>query len=351
MTALGTCSADGCEIEGGGSCIEGFSILAECPNFSESKQPDPPRSREASVPVEAKQLVESVDGAEAVLALTSGKALTVEEGHRLTGASRTRIVVMIGMVKSGKTTVLAELYERFCKGPYAGYLFAGSKTIIGFEQICYYSRAVSQRETEDTERTKHGEENNLLHLDLVDESSGHRQPILVSDLSGELFERVVEARENVYAIPYLPRADHAVLFVDAEKLGEHAERHLLINQLLVLMRACMEERRVDRSCRVTVVVSRHDLLPCDIEKAFLESMEHRISERVNPYFQRPVEFLDLAARPRTGPEDAYGLDRLLSSWLERRDDPRPGVPALVREVERDAPEIDKFAFKVLADET
>ena len=184
----------------------------------------------------------------------------------------------------------------------------------------------------------------------MEESSGHLQPILVSDLSGELFERAVEARENVHAIPYLRRADHAVLFVDAEKLGDNAERHHLVNQLLVLLRACIEERLVEPSCRVTVVVSRHDLLPCDIDKEFLESMERRILERASPYFEKPVEFLELAARPRSGPKDAYGLEQLLSSWLEKGDSPRPGVPALVREVGSEAREIDKFAFKVLADE-
>ena len=154
MAAVGTCLADGCKIADGGSCIEGFADLAECPNFSEAIQPDPQGSGDDSAPEESEQLEENVDAAKAVLALRSGKALTVEEGHSLTGASSTRIVIMIGMVKSGKTTVLEELYERFCKGPFGGYLFAGSKTIMGFEQIVYFARAVSQRETEDTERTK-----------------------------------------------------------------------------------------------------------------------------------------------------------------------------------------------------
>ena len=102
MAAAGTCLADGCKIADGGSCIEGFTDLAECPNFSEAKQTDPQRSGDASTTEESEQLEENVDAAEPVLTLRSGRALTVKEGHVLTGASSTRIVIMIGMVKSRK---------------------------------------------------------------------------------------------------------------------------------------------------------------------------------------------------------------------------------------------------------
>ena len=350
VTAVGTCLTDGCQIGDGGSCIEGFSDLAECPNFSEVKQQDLDRPVDSETTVDNGPLAKDVETAGPVPALRSGRALTVEEGHSLTGASSTRLVVLVGMVKSGKTTVLAELYERFCKGSFGGYLFAGSVTIMGFEQVCYFARAVSQREVEDTDRTRSGEENNLLHLDLVEESSGRRQRILVSDLSGELFERAVETRENIYAIPYLRRADHAVLFADAEKLGDNAERHQLVNQMLVLLRGCIEERRVEPSCRVTVVVSRHDLLPPDMSQEFLESMKSRIHERAGSFFEKPVGFLELAARPRSGPKDAYGLEQLLSAWLEKGGSPAPCVPTLVAEVGSRAREIDKFSYKVLADE-
>ena len=350
MTAVGTCSAPGCQIADGGSCIEGFADLAECPNFSEASQEVQHETGLDSATSDSGSLETNVEAAKAELVLSSGRALTVEEGHGLTGARSTRVVVLIGMVKSGKTTVLAELYERFCKGPFGAYLFAGSRTILGFEQICYFARAVSQREIEDTDRTKSGEENNLLHLDLVDGRSGHRQPILVSDLSGELFERAVEARRNVHAIPYLRRADHVVLFADAEKLGDNSEKHLMVNQLMVLLRSCIEERRVDPNCRVTLVVSRHDLLPPDTDNAFLASVKSRICERASSYFGKPVEFLELAARPQSGPEDGYGLEELLSAWLEKDDIPRPSVQTVVLEVGSNAREIDKFAYKVSLDD-
>ena len=350
MISVGSCATEGCQVAEGGSCIEGFDDLVECPNFSRAEEGE---TEISGAGTEAPNGAKS-GGDEGIQrlahTLSSGKALTLQEAHQLTGECAANVVVLMGMVKSGKTTVLAEIYERFCRGPFAGYLFAGSKTIMGFEQICYLSRAVSQGEIEDTDRTKRGLENNLLHLDLVAQGNGFRQRLLISDLSGELFEAATESNEVFLTIPYLRRADQIVVFADAEKVGDITERQHLLNQLLVLLRCCIEESRVRHDCRVTVTVSRHDLLPGDIDRAFMKSMEARIRQRTDGFFDEPARFLDLAARPTTGSEDSYGLQELLTGWLDEPRLVQPRTPALIEPVEKSAREIDKFAFKVLADE-
>ena len=348
--AVHICPVEGCQVSSGGSCIEGFEDLVECPNYSHIETGEVHNPRDNSVQSDHGKAEADAEVERPALALSSGNALTLEEGHRLTGERMANVVVLMGMVKSGKTTVLAEIYERFCKGPFAGHLFAGSKTIMGFERICFLSRAVSQREREDTDRTKRGIENNLLHLDLLGERTRFRQRLLISDLSGELFEEAAEANEIVLGIPYLRRASHVVVFADAEKLGDAAERHYLLNQVLVLLRCCIEEERLRRDCRVTVAVSRHDLLPCDMDQAFLESMEERIRKRTQDYFEVSVQFLNLAARPSLEPNNAYGLEKLLITWL---DEPSPldaTIPNVLHPVGPEAREIDKFALKVLSNE-
>ena len=315
MAEIGTCAAAGCQVAEGGSCIEGFESLRECPNYRQttpsaagvtSDEGAPPRTH----PTPAVR----PETAEPSLRLSSGNALTAQEAHQLTGECLTKVVVLMGMVKSGKTTVLAELYEHFCKGPFAGHLFAGSKTIIGFERICHLSRAASQRPAEDTERTKRATENNLLHLDLVAQDGGFRHRLLISDLSGELFEAATTATDHVCAIPYLRRADHVVLFADAEKLSDNSQRQYLLNQILVLLRSCIEGKRISDSSIVTVVVSRHDLAAGDVDRTFFDFLESRLRERADGYFREPIRFLDLAARPTTG--EIYGLKDLLQVWLQ-----------------------------------
>ena len=345
------CAVRGCQVSEGGSCIEGFEELAECPNYSRVEADQAQSPGEDNVPSDHGKGAADEEVERPALTLSSGNALTLEEGHQLTGERIANVVVLMGMVKSGKTTVLAEIYERFCRGPFAGHFFAGSKTIMGFERICFLSRAVSQAELEDTDRTKRGIENNLLHLDLVRERTGFRQRLLISDLSGELFEEATESNEIVLGIPYLRRASHVVVFADAEKLGDIGERHYLLNQVLVLLRCCIEETRLRRDCRVTVAVSRHDLLPCDMDQGFLASMEERIRHRTRDYFDAPIQFLNLAARPSSEPTNAYGLEELLVAWLGERNPLEPTIPKLLKPVGPDAREIDKFALKGLTDES
>ena len=342
MAGIGTCAAAGCQVADGGSCIEGFERLTECPNYLQT----PPNDAEVSTKGAGSRRIEptpapAAEAAEAPLSLSSGNALTAQEGHQLTGECLTKVVVLMGMVKSGKTTVLAELYEQLCRGPFAGHLFAGSRTIIGFERICYLSRAASQRSAEDTERTKRGTENNLLHLDLVAQDGGRRHRLLISDLSGELFEAATNATDDVYAIPYLRRADHVVLFADSEKLSDNSQRQYLLNQLLVLLRSCIEGTRICDSSILTLVVSRHDLLAADVDRTFFDFLETRLRERTGRYFREPIRFLDLAARPTTG--EVYGLGDLLQVWLQDFK----LVPVFEGSHRGEAPvrEIDRFAYK------
>ena len=350
MAGRDNCSAEGCQVPSGGACIEGFDELTQCPNYSTVALSSGEIGEVGVSPIteESGDLQEGTK--QPPIQLFTGNALAVNEAHGLTGERISTVVVLMGLVKSGKTTLLAELYERFCKGAFAGYLFSGSRTIMGFEQICYLSRAVSEGRAEDTDRTKRGIARTLLHLDLVEEASQCHKRLLISDLSGELFEEATLSSDNLQAIPYLRRADYVVVFADAEKLGKISERHLLLNQLLVLLRCCIEEEIIRPSSRLALVVSRHDLLPSDMDLSFFNSLRQRVTQRTADYFNEPVQFFDLAARPKSGPEDGYGIAELLASWLQSSPVREPRMPDLACSLENVQREIDKYALKVPCDE-
>ena len=346
MTETSKCGVEGCQADTGGSCIEGFDDLTECPHFSPvevdgdevpDKASEGPNIELASAVVEAE--VSPVQ-------VYSGSALAVDEAHELTGEYSSSVVILMGMVRSGKTTVLAEVYERFRKGPFAGYYFAGSRTMLGFERIAHFSRAASLGEVEDTERTIRGTDNNLLHLDLVAQESAIRRRILVTDLSGEVFEQATLSSENLRQIPYLRRANHVIMFADAEKLSNVSERQSVVNNLLVLLRCAIEEGRIVPSCQVTIVISRHDLLSPGMDESFLDYMRNALRQRTSEYFEEPVHFLDLAARPTEGPDHAYGLEELLNAWCSTTRTSKIDVPNLLQVDGRIRREIDKFAVKV-----
>ena len=180
--------------------MEGFDPLTKCPNYTPATVPAEVKvpGAEPSVEIEVAEPEEDHH-----ITLPSGDALTANDAHRLTSGAQSTVVMLVGMVKSGKTTVLAEIFERFRLGPFAGHLFAGTRTIMGFERVCHYARAASQGEVEDTGRTVRGIENNLLHLDLVHQDSRARKRLLISDLSGEDFQEGTLTADSMHSIPYL----------------------------------------------------------------------------------------------------------------------------------------------------
>src|SRR5258708_4978508 len=100
---------------------------------------------------------DSVD--EAVVGLETGAPLNASETEILRRHRRTRLVVLAGDSKSGKTTLLASIFLRFQQGPFGDYLFAGSHTLMGFEARCWPSRAASLGLKATTIKTPAGTEN------------------------------------------------------------------------------------------------------------------------------------------------------------------------------------------------
>ncbi len=320
MAIEGSCSLADCRVAAGEACLEGFSDLANCPNFSSELKVEDDSIIENEEQPEHTNLEVTPSAEDDRIVLPSGEALTAKEAQALMSEIRTTVVMLVGMAESGKTTLLAEIYEKYRLGPFANHLFAGTRTIIGFEQICHYARAVSQGNSEDTSRTVKEIENNLLHFDFVDLDTRLRKRLLISDISGEHFEDGTHTSELLGAIPYLRRADHFVLFADSEKLRDRSTRQALLNQILVLLRGCAEASLVNPSCYLTVVISRHDLINenSSDEKSteeFLQYLREKITERAHIFVNTSPTFLNLAARPKNPDSKQYGLEQVVSILL------------------------------------
>ena len=352
MAVAGNCSADACQAPTGGACLEGFSALEECPNFSLAPaETAEPASRAGAVLLtdQASETGENIHEEDQHVILPSGNALTASKAHHLTSEIPTTVVILVGMADSGKTTLLAEIYEKYRQGPFVNHLFAGTQTIMGFERVCHYARAASRGTKEVTSRTIKGIEDNLLHLDLVDRKSRLRKRLLVSDLSGEHFEDATETNDQLRAIPYLRRADHFVLFADAGTLRDLAKRQSLLSQMLVLLRGCAEESLVDRACRLTVVLSRHDLFPNDEtdneNEAFIELLQKKLTVRANALVNDAPTFFKLAARPDASGSAPYGMEEVLSVWLAIPGRPDPCLPRIDPNLRNHLRQIDSMTFK------
>ncbi len=179
--------------------------------------------------------------------LPLGEALTVRESLPITLARRTQLLLIAGTVGSGKTTLITSLFHLFERGPFAGYLFAGSDTLIGFDWRCHLARTASGASKANTERTKRGEDRELLHLRL--RKKGCTTPptdVLISDLTGEKYVDAKDSIDECRRLPLLRRADHFVLLIDSSKLSKPDARQRAKNNAIMLLRTCLDADQFER---------------------------------------------------------------------------------------------------------
>ncbi len=272
------------------------------------------------------------DDSATVLNLPPGDALTPATALDITRARNTRLIILAGAVGCGKTTLIASIYEMFLDGPFAGYLFTGSKTLLDFERCCHDSRLSSKRVTPTTERTHRESDYRLLHLQVSkEELENSSQDLLFMDITGELFEEIRDSTEECKRHDIFVRADSFVLLIDGEKLCDPSERGQAVSDALLLLRRCLDANILGNHSFVYVLFAKWDLLKVAIQKD--ERMEAYIQKVQSKKFEDPftdrvgrIRFERIAARPDvsidSGLSRAYGLSSLFRSWVDESPESR-----------------------------
>ena len=268
--------------------------------------------KEAAVP-EAPEFVE----------LFTGRDLSASETEAITLRWPVQLVVLAGAEGSGKTTVLTSVYEQLSQGPFAGLQFAGSRSLLGFEQICHANRIASGGVRPATERTVPGDEASYYHLALRPTKGGEqRRHVLLSALSGELYRWARNSREECERLTFLRRADTIVVLVDGARLASPEHRANAHADAAGILDSFLDARMVTPGCRVEFVFSKLDRIreAGASALAFLaqtrEKLETKFGSRVPGLALR-----EIAARPAqsaASEELSGGLAAAFSAWIARR---------------------------------
>lgn len=249
-----------------------------------------------------------------------GDVLNASDGGNIARGGPTSIVVVAGPARCGKTTLVAGLYELFHRGPMGGYMFAGSRTLPGFEQRCHLARVASGLDTPDTERTMRSEGKDLLHLRLAEREGGAFRNILFSDIYGEAFRRAADVAEDCQKFTVLKRACHVAVLVDGAKVADRAERQAAFTSADSLVGQCLDCGMFNGESSVQVVVTKWDLLAGNarIEKFVdgkLDWLSGRYASRVGSLSAHKVSI-----RPPGGGaiKPGHGMADLLGIWAQVR---------------------------------
>jgi hypothetical protein len=301
----GACRLETCPFSRTSKCLEGFAPPDGCPNYVPTPQPEADAAGGEESPKPRREVVR----------LPIGTVLTAEDSYEITRGAFARIIVCAGEQRSGKTTLLASIYDAFQHGPVGPLEFAGCDTLHGFERRCHLSRFASGLERPDTERTKPGEGFHFLHLRVWDSRDAKTVDLLLGDMSGELYKGMRDSTEECEKHAFVGRAHDFIVLLDGRKVleGAHAEVYAHASGLV---RALLDAEVLGAHSRVTLLSTKVDLLAADEHAAARErltTIEEQFRSTFGPRV-REVLCTRGAARPDVG--DPIGIYELLDAWVK-----------------------------------
>lgn len=281
---------------------------------------------------------------EAFVRLAAGAPLRASETETIRRHRRTRLVVLAGDGKSGKTTFLASIFLRFQQGPFADYLFAGSHTLMGFEARCWPSRAASLGRKATTIKTPAGSEN-FYHLSVRKERlDSPTEDLLFADISGEIYRTAVTSSSACLEIEEVRQADHFVLLLDGAKLRSYGQNQVVLSNARQLLRRLLDTGMLPFEASVQIVFTKYDILKAEIhdlenakilppgeyfsvdeseeflkliETTMLKEFKNRVSQL---HFFRVSSRSDFA-----GYDLASGISPMLELWIEELPERSPSL--------------------------
>ena len=251
---------------------------------------------------------------------TSDAALTLGEARRLTSRRGATMIMLLGEVDVGKTTLLAEMWTEFLShGRLGGCGFAGSTTALAFEERSFGSRIESDARGAETKRTAE-EDDGFLHVRVAPDGGGIRE-LLWADFTGEHFLRIREGRPIDEELPWLGRVDRFLVMIDGALVASPGTGEIANTRTQRLLYALQASQRVAPSSRLALAVAKQDMMVPQTRDAFgdTESELLTLALEIDP----TAQVLHLSARPRTG-EDPWGLSDVVD-WVLSGDRQNLGV--------------------------
>jgi|GEM_PF-457152 len=311
------CSKSECEVALTGSCVEGHDPLGSCPFFG----------IEAVAGFDDNGDIDVIDdlpqtGDERIV-LPQGEPLNVEEVDQFLRWRGATFITIIGERDSGKTTLICAIYDRFLRGPFAGCLFAGSRTLVGLERRSHYARIDSGRLHPDTPRTSISEGLRFFHFAIrnggIDAS---RSDLMLSDRAGEIYSLARSNSSILDDLVEIEKADRLVLLLDGARIAEPVEHAGALQAVRQSLRAFIDAGKIGKASRVQVITTKVDLIKRLAERSAIEesllSFQHRL---VADFAEQLAElsFWEVAARDPSGELcAAHGIDELLADWVTPR---------------------------------
>ena len=272
------------------------------------------QAAEATVAIKREPIADSD-----LLDLPSGEGYPLSGASEITCRKLANIILFAGTAECGKTTLLASLYLMFNTQPFAGYIFAGSRTLVGFEKRVHTARIASRLSSPTTERSKVSE---LLHLRVrrADRSAACKD-LLLCDLIGEDFREARDSTDGCRRLHIIRRADAFVMLIDGAKVASLDARQQAKTDAIALLRNILDCEMLAETSQVEVLTTKWDLIDGASDRDECVAFNDHIREEMTRHFEKRVgglSFGSVAAHATQGTFPlGHGLEERFKSWVER----------------------------------
>ncbi|KJZ12801.1 hypothetical protein TW85_14365 [Marinomonas sp. S3726] len=312
---MAVCINPDCNIAETGKCIEGFELLDKCPTYGKEKSDDFIDASDVSS-INKSSTIEEVDK----LNIHSGDVLDRDEVNSILKKNGGRIISCVGPSNIGKTTLLASFYELFNKNISDEFSFSESKSLLAFEEICHFSRALSQNKVPFTPRTLRKDDVSFYHLSLNRRADNRRVNLILCDRAGEEYESAKDSSEECKKLYEISRSDILLLLVDGESLGDTKKRHLAKNNVISMLQAFKEDQVLSKNTKIIIVMTKLDLPKKNgtLETARIE-LNKLLEKSLNILGDSYLEITshEVSARPEdTKLDSEHGIKELIRIFFE-----------------------------------
>lgn len=295
MDAPIACPQPTCKAHADGKCIEGLDLV-KCPHWNSRATLPPPEPTSGKL--------------ESLLDWPDGKGIPPEKRGTLSRARQTQTILIAGEPFTGKTTLIGALYLAFHRGRIGSFRFAGSETLLGFEERCFRARLSSGGLAADTAHTPI-EQSTVLHLAIDDTQRRTRRDLVLADISGEVLKELYESPASARMMPMARECERVSILLDFPRLADKRQRHVLVARSCQLARTLSEKGVVCTARPLLVVVTKCDTLP-ESDSAWVGVRDQ--AQKVTAA-AASARIIYTAARKGPGLASGAGFDELLSEWM------------------------------------
>ena len=316
---VAVCGNSDCRVAENGRCVEGFELDA-CPHYVHNAVDE----GEGVIVEEDEQAEGGVESSR----LAAADTLTPSQASGLLRAGDARVIAILGPLESGKTSLIASLYDLFQARPVGKISFSRSRTLHAFERACHDARSASRRDKPHMYRTRRGGVR-FYHLEIGGGPAGEGLSLIMGDRSGEEYQEAADDVSIASAFLEVVRADSLTVLVDGDRLLDTGARHNLRSEILLMLQALYDGNALRSGSRLALVLTKLDaVLGSPYPERAVSDFDHLL-DHIRVLFGDVLPMIEpfkIAASPKTNTLPmGTGVPDLLSFWLQPAVMPAPSA--------------------------